>query len=208
MTAPRRGLPPAAERRPGRPRDARADAAILEAAVSVLAEHGAAGFTVDAVAARAGCGKATIYRRWPSRSSLLLDTANQMGLEPSSVDTGSLRRDMVALLTELARKMRDTEAGRILPSVVAEAAVRPEMKAVLAAFMDDRRTRPRDILRRAIERGELPPDVDVELMLDLLGGTVLFRELIGGQHTDEAYVERLVDAVLTGFVAPGGDRHP
>lgn len=207
MTDPQRGRPPAAERGPGRPRDARADAAILEAAVSVLAEHGAAGFTVDAVAARAGCGKATIYRRWPSRSSLLLDTAHQMGLEPSSIDTGSLRQDMVALLTELARKMRDTEAGRIMPSVVAEAAVRPDMRAVLAAFLDDRRARPREIVQRAIERGELAADVDVELMLDLLGGTVLFRELIAGQQTDEAYVERLVDAVLPGFGGPDADRH-
>ena len=208
MTDPPRDRLPAAERGPGRPRDARADAAILEAAVSVLAEHGAAGFTVDAVAARAGCGKATIYRRWPSRSSLLLDTAHQMGLEPSSIDTGSLRRDMVALLTELARKMRDTAAGRIMPSVVAEAAVRPDMRAVLAAFLDDRRARPREIVQRAIERGELPVDVDVELMLDLLGGTVLFRELIAGHHTDEAYVERLVDAVLSGFRGPAADRRP
>ena len=208
MTDPQRGRSPAAERGPGRPRDARADAAILEAAVSVLAEHGAAGFTVDAVAARAGCGKATIYRRWPSRSSLLLDTAHQMGLEPSSIDTGSLRGDLVALLTELARKMRDTEAGRIMPSVVAEAAVRPDMRAVLAAFLDDRRARPREIVQRAIERGELPVDVDVELMLDLLGGTVLFRELIAGHHTDEAYVERLVDAVLPGFRGPAADRRP
>jgi AcrR family transcriptional regulator len=208
MTDPQRGRSPAAERGPGRPRDARADAAILEAAVSVLAEHGAAGFTVDAVAARAGCGKATIYRRWPSRSSLLLDTAHQMGLEPSSIDTGSLRRDMVALLTELARKMRDTEAGRIMPSVVAEAAVRPDMRAVLAAFLDDRRARPREIVQRAIDRGELPADVDVELMLDLLGGTVLFRELIAGHHTDEAYVERLVDAVLPGFGGSAAEGHP
>ena len=192
---------PAAERRPGRPRDDRADAAILQAAVSVLAETGAAGFTVDAVAARAGCGKATIYRRWPSRSSLLLDTAHQMGLEPTPVDTGSLRDDLVSLLTELAHKMRETEAGRILPSVVAEAAVRPDMRDVLATFIDDRRRRPREMVRRAVDRGELPAGTDVELLLDLLGGTVIFRELIARQPTDRADVERMVAAVLPGFVS-------
>jgi AcrR family transcriptional regulator len=202
MTASPVDPAPAGERRPGRPRDARADAAILDAAVSVLAEVGAAGFTVDAVAARAGCGKATIYRRWPSRTSLLLDTAHQMGLEPSAVDTGSVERDLVSLMTELGRKLRETETGRILPSVVAEAAVRPDMKAVLAEFVHDRRERPREVVRRAIQRGELPADIDVELLLDLLGGTVIYRELIACRPTDEAFVARLVAAVLPGFVGP------
>lgn len=190
------------ERRPGRPRDAAADAAILDAAVGVLAELGSAAFTVDAVAARAGCGKATIYRRWPSRSALLLDTAHQMGLHPTPFDTGSLRSDMVALLTELARKMRETEAGRILPSVVAEAVVNKEMRDVLTAWIHDRRQSPREIVARAVERGELPTDVDVELLLDLTGGTVIFRELIAGERTERADVERLIDAVLPGFTGP------
>lgn len=206
MTAPGRDLEVAAERRPGRPRDAAADAAILDAAVGVLAEQGSAGFTVDAVAARAGCGKATIYRRWPSRASLLLDTAHQMGLEPTPVDRGSLREDLVELLTELAHKMRETEAGRILPSVVAEAVVNPEMREVLTAWIHDRRLRPGQIVGRAIERGELPEGTEVELLVDLLGGSVIYRELIAGQRTDKDHVERMVDAVLPGFgVRPGGD---
>jgi AcrR family transcriptional regulator len=201
MTAPS----PERERRPGRPRDARADAAIMEAAVGVLAEKGPSGFTVDAVAARAGCGKATIYRRWPSRSSLLLDTANQMGLEAPLVDTGSLRDDLVVMLTELGRKMRDTPAGRILPGVVAEASVHPEMKQVLAAFIDDRRHRPREIVARGVERGELAAGTDVELLLDLLGGTVIYRELIACNPTDEAFNARLVDSVLPAFRPHAGD---
>lgn len=205
MSAPTDDAAPPVERRPGRPRDATADAAILDAAVGVLAEQGSAGFTVDAVAAWAGCGKATIYRRWPSRSALLLDTAHQMGLDHTPVDTGSLRGDLVSLLTELARKMRETEAGRILPSVVAEAALNPEMREVLSAWIHDRRLRPREIVVRAIERGELPADTDVDLLIDLTGGTVIYRELIAGERTDKADVERLVDAVLPGFVVRGGD---
>lgn len=207
MTAPTDDAAPPVERRPGRPRDAAADAAILDAAVGVLAEQGSAGFTVDAVAARAGCGKATIYRRWPSRSALLLDTAHQMGLDPTPVDTGSLRGDLVSLLTELARKMRETEAGRILPSVVAEAALNPGMREVLSAWIHDRRLRPREIVVRAIERGELPADTEVDLLIDLTGGTVIYRELIAGERTEKADVERLVDAVLPGFVVRGGDGH-
>lgn len=200
--------------RPGRPRDARADAAILDAAVDVLADRGPAGFTVDEVAARAGCGKATVYRRWPSRAALMLDTAHQMGLEAPAIDTGSLRDDLVGVLTALGAKMRETAAGRILPAVVGEASIHPEMRELLAGFIDDRRRRPREMVLRAIARGELPGGTDVETLLDLLGGTVIYRELIACRPTDAAYSARLVDRVLPGFgwtggpVTPGGDAGP
>jgi AcrR family transcriptional regulator len=196
----------AAERRPGRPRDARADEMIMNASVEVLADKGPSGFTVDEVAARAGCGKATIYRRWSSRAALMLDTAHRMGLEPPALDTGSLRDDLVPMLTELGTKMRDTPAGRILPGVIAEASIHPEMKEVLADFISDRRHRPREMVARGIERGELPADTDVELLLDVLGGTVIYRELIACAPTDEAYIAGLVDAVLTGFGAADDGR--
>jgi AcrR family transcriptional regulator len=198
--------PPDALRRPGRPRDVRAAGAILEASVAVLADRGPSGFTVDEVAARAGCGKATIYRRWSSRAALMLDTAHRMGLEPPALDTGSLRDDLVPMLTELGTKMRDTPAGRILPGVIAEASIHPEMKEVLADFISDRRHRPREMVARGIERGELPADTDVELLLDVLGGTVIYRELIACAPTDEAYIAGLVDAVLTGFGAADDGR--
>jgi AcrR family transcriptional regulator len=196
-----------ADRRRGRPRDARADAAIIGAAVEVLAAKGPGGFTVDEVAARAGCGKATVYRRWPTRAALLLDTAHHMGLEAPVVDSGSVRDDMVAMLTALGTKMRDTAAGRIIPGVVAEASIDPAMKDVLAGFIADRREIPREMVRRGIERGELPADADVELLLDLLGGTVIYRELVACLPTDEAFNTRLVDHVLRGFghtAAPAG----
>jgi len=187
------------ERRPGRPRDARADEAIIRASVEVLADKGPAGFTVDEVAARAGCGKATIYRRWSSRASLLLETAHRMGLEPSVVDTGSVRDDLVALMTQFGTKLTDTPAGRILPGVIAEAAVNPEMRLVLSRFVHERRDRPRLALTRGVERGELPPDTDVELLLDVLGGSVFYRVLVSGEPGDEAFAKRLVDLVLASF---------
>jgi AcrR family transcriptional regulator len=187
------------ERRPGRPRDARADEAIIQASVEVLADKGPAGFTVDEVAARAGCGKATIYRRWSSRASLLLETAHRMGLEPAVVDTGSVRDDLVALMTQFGTKLTDTPAGRILPGVIAEAAVNPEMRLVLSRFVRERRDRPRLALARGVERGELPPDTDIELLLDVLGGSVFYRVLVSGEPGDEAFAKRLVDLVLASF---------
>jgi AcrR family transcriptional regulator len=174
------GAVPPVLRRPGRPRDSRADEAILDAALEVLAEVGPARFTVDEVAARAGCGKATIYRRWPSRGALLLDTGHhRMG------------------------KMRDTAAGKIMPAVVAEAAVNPEMRAVLAGFLHDRRVTGVTAVVRGVERGELPEGTDVELVLDLLGGFVFFRVLMADNAPDADVVALVVDAVLTGIRSAG-----
>ena len=186
-------------RRPGRPRDARADEAILDAALEVLAEVGPARFTVDEVAARAGCGKATIYRRWRSRGALLLDTGHhRLGLRVTDPDTGSVRDDLVTMLGELARKMRDTLAGKVMPAVVAEAAVNPEMRAVLAAFVHDRRKPAFNAISRAVARGELPDDTDIDLILDLLGGLVYFRVMLADDPPGDAVVATVVDTVLAG----------
>jgi AcrR family transcriptional regulator len=198
------GLPAGEEepvlRRPGRPRDARADEAILDAALEVLAEVGPARFTVDEVAARAGCGKATIYRRWRSRGALLLDTGHhRLGLRVTDPDTGSVRDDLVTMLGELARKMGDTLAGKVMPAVVAEAAVNPEMRAVLAAFVHDRRKPAFNAISRAVARGELPDDTDIDLILDLLGGLVYFRVMLADDPPGDAVVATVVDTVLAGI---------
>jgi AcrR family transcriptional regulator len=191
-------------RRPGRPRNADADDAILDAALEVLAEVGPARFTVDEVALRAGCGKATIYRRWPSRGALLLDTGHhRLGMRVDDPDTGSIRGDLVAFIGALAQKMHDTPAGRIMPAVIAEAVVNPEMRRVLSAFVRDRRQIPLAALRRAVERGELPPDTDLDLVLDLLGGMVFLRVLMLGEAPTSGQVEAAVDAVLAGVGSPG-----
>jgi AcrR family transcriptional regulator len=166
----------------------------------VLAEVGPARFTVDEVAARAGCGKATIYRRWPSRGALLLDTGHhRMGLHIADPDTGTVRGDLIAIMGGLVRKMRDTAAGKIMPAVVAEAAVNPEMRAVLAGFLHDRRATGVTAVVRGVERGELPEGTDVELVLDLLGGFVFFRVLMADNAPDADVVALVVDAVLTGI---------
>jgi AcrR family transcriptional regulator len=191
MAAPRRG----------RPRDARADGAILAAAGDVLAEQGLAGFTVDAVAARAGVAKATIYRRWPSRADLLLETAHMAVVEMPQPDTGSLREDLVLLMGGLARKMRTTSAGQLLPAVLAEAAVNPHMDEIFCQHVCERRTFVRQAVERGIARGELPPEADVDLMMDLLAGPIFVRVMMTHGPIDDAVVERIVDTVLYGAVA-------
>jgi AcrR family transcriptional regulator len=200
-------VPPAREavptsRRPGRPRDARADEVILDAAASVLAEHGPQGFSVDAVASRAGVGKATIYRRWSSRGQLMLDTAQLATPDIPDPDTGSVREDLMRLTLGLLVRMRDTPAGRMLLAVMAEAAVNPEMREQLKRFVQERRSRAVNAVRRGIERGELRSDIDVDLVVDLVAGPVFQRLFLNYLPVDEALVERTVDAVLRGVARP------
>ena len=126
-------------RRRGRPRDVRADEVILDAAAGVLAAVGAQGFTVDAVAVAAGVGKATIYRRWPTRADLVLAAAGRIGLELEPPETGNLRDDLVIHLTHLADKLANTPSGRLLIAIIGEAAVNEEMRTRLRAFVHQRR---------------------------------------------------------------------
>src|ERR1700722_13397170 len=106
----------------GRPRSAEADLSILEAATAILAERGLAGMSMEEVAARAGVGKATVYRRWPSRGALALDAfmADFQALQPLP-DTGTLRGDLLAALRAWVRAVTQTPAGRILAGLIAAA---------------------------------------------------------------------------------------
>lgn len=185
-------------RGPGRPRDAHADKVIIDAACDVLAESGPSGFTVDAVAARAGVGKATIYRRWPSKVELLLSVSQEAAIELTDPDAGSLRADLVLHLTQLGGKLQNTMAGRVLPALLAEAAANPEMRDLLARFVAERRKLARGILARAVDRGELPADTDANLLLDLLGGPIFMRVLFTQMTVDQSVVEEITDTVLRG----------
>lgn len=175
------------------------DETILDAAGHVLAELGVAGFSVDAVAARAGVGKATIYRRWASRGELLLETAQMAVIELPDPDTGQLREDLVQLLSGLATKMRDTPAGQMLPAVAAEGAVNLKMRETLAAFVEQRRQRSIKAVTRGMERGDLPADTDPDLVVDLITGPILVRTFLTQMPIDESLVHRTVDAVLDGL---------
>ena len=190
----------ASERRPGRPRSADADRAIVRAAVDLIGERGLSGLTVDAVATRAGVGKATIYRRWPSKGDLVIGTL-AAALEHSPVpDRGGLRADLLALAETMAAWLREPRVEGLLPAVVAEASRSPEVRASLGALVDDRRETARAVLRRAQRRGELRRGVDVEAVLDLLAGALHFRTMVSREPLGPEIPGRLVDTLLEGIV--------
>jgi AcrR family transcriptional regulator len=185
----------------GRPRDAGAQAVILAAAAEVLGELGPAGFTVDAVAARAGCGKATIYRRWPSRAALMLEAVQRMGLDHTDIDSGSIRDDLVSLLVGLATKLTSTPAGRLFVAVAAEAAGNEEMRVFLRGFVEERQAAAAGLVQRAIDRGELPASVDPLHVVEMLGGPLFAPLLTKGEVPDRAFIEWTVDVVVAGLTA-------
>lgn len=192
-------VPPEVEhRRPGRPRDAGADQAILEAAAAELAEVGFGALTVDAVAARAGVGKATIYRRWPRKEALLLDAASLVVEAPEPPDTGSLRGDLVALFLAAHRQKTQGPQDNLMAGLLAEACINHEMKALLGEYVTRRRASSAVVIERAIARGELPENVDSDLILDLLSGMLFYRTFFAGRAVDAASVGAAVDLVLDG----------
>ncbi|MGN6742060.1 MAG: TetR/AcrR family transcriptional regulator, partial [Amnibacterium sp.] len=152
--------------RPGRKRDETRDPEILAAAIDVLAEVGYERMTVDMVAARAKAGKATLYRRWPSKAELVVEAVGCMGGDGvrAAPDTGTLRGDLVALLSP--RTVVDADRKlRVLLGLASVIVHSPDLaESIREAFLEPRATMTRVLLQRAVDRGEARPDTDVELL--------------------------------------------
>jgi AcrR family transcriptional regulator len=190
-------------RRPGRPRSIEVDTSILEAAIELFTELGYDGLGVEAVAARAGVSKATIYRRYPGKVELVIAAAEALGRSAKgpTPDTGSVREDLRALGSGYRRLLEDSEAGRSIPALIVARHRDPELAEAHRAFVAARRAEAAGIVRRGVERGEIRADADVELVVDLVAGPLFHRILINGDALDAGYVDRLVEAVLRSFSA-------
>ncbi|GGO79061.1 TetR/AcrR family transcriptional regulator [Nocardioides deserti] len=196
---------PAPRRSRGRPRTPGAEARILEAALEEYGERGWAGFTIDAVARRAGVGKSTVYLRWRDKDALLVDAVELRAAGIEDVDTGSLRGDLEALATNLFRHYLDP-AGWATVRMIVDAAGAPSS---LGSFTDRVARHHTDavlpILRRAVDRGEVPADLPAATLVLCLYGAVTMNRLLlpaRGSATSEpelrAQVESIVDFVLAG----------
>jgi AcrR family transcriptional regulator len=186
--------------RPGRPRDARAHQAIVDATLDLLTAQGYARLTIEAIAARAGVGKTTIYRRWSAKGPLVIEAISGLFHLGPMVDTGDTRRDLAAFLEAVVAALAAPLAGGTIPGLTNDMAADPEVAAQFRDFVvEPKRARLRAILDRAEARGELAPDTDRELILDMLVGPVLWRALITGTALDAKVAERIVDKVVRGF---------
>jgi AcrR family transcriptional regulator len=190
-----------AERPLGRPRDARADRAMLGATLELIAEVGVHEFRTEDVAARAGVGKGAIYRRYRSKDELVTAAVAALVSEEIAVpDTGSTRGDLLVLMREAVNLYRGSLAGRLMPNLVGAMAQKPELaRAVRERFLAGRRGALAAVVQRGIERGDLRPDLDVELVLDVLGGPLFYRLLVTGGALDEQLAEGVADLIVRGF---------
>lgn len=184
----------------GRPRSPEADRAIAAATLELLAEHGFAGVTVEAVAARAGVAKSTVYRRYPSRLELIIGVIRHELEDPKEpVDTGSLAGDLVTIARRLVIALTRTPFGRALPAMLSATAAHPELHEVRLEFLASRRAPAVAAVRRATDRGELRADADPDQVVDLLTGPVFYRVFVRGEAVDDEWIDGHVASVLRAF---------
>ena len=188
----------------GRPRSEKASQAILEAAADLLLENGLAAVSMDAVAARAGVSKATIYRWWPTKETLALDALyHEWAAVPPPRDTGSLRGDLLSLLRPWVRLAGKRPYGRAIAALITEAQTNPEFaREYRERFLAPRRDLARAVLRRAIDRGEIPASTKIEVTLDLLYGPVYHRLLHGHAPLNDRFIRDVIDTTLGGIMPP------
>ncbi len=190
-------------RAPGRPRSARAERAIIEAVLSLLAEGSTVeSLTIEAVAARAGVGKATIYRRWPGKEALLVDAVGSLKGPLPQPAGRSVREDLITLLAPAPRRP-DQRLMRILSSLVPEVRRSSERYRLYQSLVEPRRQAMREVLQRGVRTGEVRPDADLEVALAVLTGPVLIQRMLRWHPglDDATLPEQVVDLVLTGLAA-------
>jgi AcrR family transcriptional regulator len=187
----------------GRPRSPEADRAILDATVELLAERGLGAMSIEEIAARAGVGKATIYRRWPSKGLLALDAfVASFAAQQPLPDTGTLRGDLTAALRAWVRAVTVTPMGSVLAGLIGEAQHDPSLRAAWRdRVLEPLRRRHRIMLDRAVDRGEISASVDQEVVLDLFFGAAEHRLLLGHLPLDDTFVVDVVDVILDGILA-------
>lgn len=175
----------------------------MQAAATLLKEGGFASLSIEDVATHAGVGKASIYRRWSSKGALALDAflGDFLELQPP-VDTGSLEGDMNATLMQWVRSVSGTPSGRTLVGLIAEAQLDPELASAWRnGIIIPSRNRHRPMIEHAIERGEIPKDSDIDVLMDMLYGPAYHRLLHWHLPLSEQFVRRVVAVVVAGAKA-------
>jgi AcrR family transcriptional regulator len=169
---------------------------LLTAAAEILRHDGYGKLTMEHVAAKSGIAKTTLYRYWPTKASLCMDLyIRAAGSELRDPDTGDIAGDLKAIARAVVRLQTQTVAGAAFIGLISEAHANPE---TFADFADRRRELTRCVLRRAIQRGQLRGDTDIEAVIDALGGAITFRLLQGHAPLNNRFIETLIALILNG----------
>jgi AcrR family transcriptional regulator len=190
---------PVSGRSPGRPRSEQARVSILRSTLHLLEQKGFPSLTIEDVAAQANVGKATVYRWWPDKASLIADAfASSTTRKLHFPDTGSVYTDMSRQMQQLVKVFR-SRRGRIVSAILSGG--QTDRKLIVAfrdRFLKPRRQEAYATLRRGIARGEVRPDQDLDLLLDSLYGPIYMRFLIQHDNLTTDFVNRLCELVLAG----------
>jgi len=184
-------------------RVARSNQAILEATRQLLTEDGDVGsLTVEAVAARSGVAKSTIYRRWRDKWELALDAVmiNMLPRFEEPVDVGDTRRELLTFVNQVVKMLAGTPFGPAMQGLVSQIATDPELARIYREqVVEPRHAQLAPVIKRGIARGDLRADTEVRLVHELLIGPIFYRLLFSGAPLNRALGPRIVDAILSGF---------
>ena len=193
----------------GRQLDATRDAALRDAALELLAEIGYDRLSIDAVAARAGASKMTIYRRWSGKADLVVDALSSLRKPRKLPDTGSLSGDLRALASRSDSPDARFDA-RLVLGVVSALARNPELRQVIREqFIGRGGARLRQVFERAVARGEIPPDRNLDLLISIIPALAIHHLLIFGELPDASFSARVLDELILPLAAaPPGPPGP
>jgi AcrR family transcriptional regulator len=177
-------------------RSRRAETAILEATVALLGELGFAGLTIDGIAARAGVGKATIYRHWSSKAEVAVEAFKAFIPPMEDPDSGSFAADVRAVLLQIVDGLTNSPLAGILPSLVEAAERDAELERLFTEFGRARRAVLRAVFDRAAARGELRPGLDIDVAIDTLVGPIFTRRLITRAPVTRKHAAAVLDLLL------------
>jgi AcrR family transcriptional regulator len=191
-----------AVRRPGRPRSERAEQAIIDATLEAIGDCGVDGVRCEDVAARAGVGKATLYRRWPGKEELLIAAFASLKTPLPEPRGESVREDLIAMLEAMAADANDPRYARQFALLHGEGERYPRLvRRYREQVVEPRRDLIRSVLRRGVASGELRPGTDVEVAMLLLTGAVMARGKHDATPAEPGFASRVVDELLRGIGA-------
>lgn len=189
-------------RRRGRPRDPRTDERIITAAADLMRRRGFEKMTVDEVAAEAGVGKATVYRRWPSKDDLAVAAMDRLySVEIPDVDTGSIRGDLTATYRSVLTFVGSPEGSAYLRMCITESVRDDRIAALYRTSTEQAEAQARKMYLRAMDRGEVRADLDLDLCVQWLGGLIATRSITNRPLPTLDDVDALVELSLRGILA-------
>lgn len=187
--------------RPPDPRIERTRRVVLDAAFEVIAQHGFGGATIDAIAARSGVARSTIYRNWDGRTELLLEAVRTRFGSLREQVVGDARRDLLALCTRLAELLTQEPMASVTAALILESRRDPALKELHRRFAEGRMREIEEIVEGATTRGELDPVADGGTVAADLGAAIFFRAMVLRAPVGADWLEAHVDDVLARYGA-------